>query len=127
MAGAYTIPPKGQRYTADEEAERIRWALRFIARLEGVGQGLGYGIFHGGSLIRDIDVVAIPWREGPGDTGEPWDFICGLIASMNLHLGDRHETLFGHHATTLWAPGRPDHPIDLKVMRRAAPSPPGDT
>lgn len=110
--------PKGHIFTSSEEARRIAWARRLIARLEGVGQGLGYGIFHGGTLVRDIDIVAVPWSEDSQHRGVPFDFMSGLAAAFpGAYWESSGDTLFGHAAYILWMPGHPDHPIDLKVMR----------
>lgn len=58
--------PKTRLWSPDEAEKRIFWARRFITEFTGISRGLGYGVFHGGSLIRDIDLIAMPWRDaGP--------------------------------------------------------------
>jgi hypothetical protein len=108
--------PKGHIFTLEEEQARERWARRFITRLEGVGQGLGYGIFHGGSLIRDIDIVAVPWSSTATNAAVPDVLVTELIHRMNLQMGNYGDTLFGHRFVALWAEGHEDHQIDLKII-----------
>ena len=109
--------PKSHLFSPAEVAARELWARRFVAELAGVGRGLGYGIFHGGSLIRDIDVVAVPWRQGsPSRTFGPVEFVLELCHCLPLHMGNHGKTLFGHHWYVLWHEAHPDHQIDLKVI-----------
>ena len=111
----FTTPEKGYPWTAEEEERRVKRARRLITRLEGVGQGLGYGVFHGGTLVRDIDVVAVPWQSPTCDEG-PSALLSALTHRMGLHWRGSTKTVYGHTAATLWEPAYPDHPIDLKVM-----------
>ena len=124
---APTTLSKGITFTAEQEAARLRWAGRFIKRFEGVGQAAGYGIFHGGSLIRDIDIVAVPWRDPmPHDHPDEWvldlhHVLGGIVLGERGVLADvASDTLHGHRAYRFWMPGHLDHQIDLKVIRPAA-------
>lgn len=106
---------KSHLFSPAEAAARELWARRFVTEITGVSRGLGYGLFHGGSLIRDIDLVAVPWRQGPHEL-KHWPFVEGLIHSLNLHMGNHGETLFGHRWYALWHDAHRDHQIDLKVI-----------
>lgn len=110
--------PKGHMFSPDEAASRTLWARRFIAEFTGVSRGLGYGVFCGGSLIRDIDLVAVPWRSGPKFL-RATEFILELIHCLPLTMGNHGTTLFGHKWFALWDKHHPDHQIDLKVMMPA--------
>jgi hypothetical protein len=116
--------PKGHLFSPEEAAARELWARRFVTEITGVARGLGYGMFHGGSLIRDIDLVAVPWRGGTwrGVSTElaHLDFVLALCHCLPLQLGHHGETLFGHRWYALWHRGHRDHQIDLKVMLPAA-------
>lgn len=111
--------PKTYLFSPAEAAARELWARRFVSEITGVARGLGYGLFHGGSLIRDIDLVAVPWRQG-----QNWlphlDFVFGLVHALPLHMGNHGETLFGHRWYALWHDAHRDHQIDLKVILPAA-------
>lgn len=115
--------PKSHLFSPAEAAARELWARRFVAEITGVSRGLGYGLFHGGSLIRDIDIVAVPWIDGP-DAKEHLDFVFGLVRAFNLQMGNHGKTVHGHHWYALWHRGHIDHQIDLKVMLPAAKSEP---
>lgn len=107
--------PKDRIFSPEEASARELWAHRFITEFKGVARGLGYGVFHGGSLVRDIDLVAVPWRGGP-DALAHLDFVFGLVHALNLQMGNHGETLFGHRWYALWHRGHRDHQIDLKVI-----------
>src|ERR1039458_599609 len=77
--------PKSYLFSRAEAEARKLWARRFVTEITGVARGLGYGMFHGGSLIRDIDLVAVPWR-GPTAMLH-LDFVFGLVHSLNLQNG----------------------------------------
>jgi|ERR1039458_624823 hypothetical protein len=106
--------PKSYLFSRAEAEARKLWARRFVTEITGVARGLGYGMFHGGSLIRDIDLVAVPWR-GPTAMLH-LDFVFGLVHSLNLQMGNHGETLFGHRWYALWQVDHPDHQIDLKII-----------
>lgn len=107
--------PKDYQFTTLEAEARKAWALTFITRLTGVAQAMGYGIFVGGSLIRDIDLIAMPWQKltARGATS----FVLDLCTAMNLQLGNHGSTLFGHCWFALWEMNHRDHQIDLKVVK----------
>lgn len=110
----YIELPKDHIFTADERERRREWALRFIPQIAGVARGMGYGIFHGGSLIRDIDLVAVPWQSPTAK--KPDIFALDLCMRMNLQFGNHGYTLFGHRWFALWDRGHRDHQIDLKII-----------
>jgi hypothetical protein len=107
--------PKTHLFSPSEAAMRELWARRFVTEITGVARGLGYGMFHGGSLIRDIDLVAVPWRGG-GKFLPDVEFVLELCHCLPLHMGNHGETLFGHRWYALWHDAHRDHQIDLKVM-----------
>lgn len=115
MSDDFKEIPKTYLFSPAETSARKLWARRFVTEITGVSRGLGYGLFHGGSLIRDIDLVAVPWRRGHGELGH-LDFVFGLVHSLNLHMGNHGETIFGHRWYALWHNAHRDHQIDLKVM-----------
>lgn len=119
MSGGIRLP-KGHTFTAQQEADRKRWARRFITRLEGVGHGLGYAIFHGGTLIRDIDVCAWPMSSWDTKPDDPFVFIEHLIHRLGARIHEQSDSLFGHAHAWLWLEGHEDHLIDLKIVRPAA-------
>lgn len=123
MATEFIELPKSYLFSPVEAAARELWARRFVAEITGVARGLGYGMFHGGSLIRDIDLVAVPWTEGPKTLGHV-DFVLGLCRSLGLSMGNHGKTVFGHRWYALWHPAHVDHQIDLKVI---LPAPSGET
>lgn len=112
---------KSHLFSPAGAAARELWARRFVTEITGVSRGLGYGLFHGGSLIRDIDLVAVPWRRGQNELPH-LDFVFGLVHSLNLHMGNHGETLFGHQWYALWHDAHRDHQIDLKVILPASPT-----
>lgn len=87
---------KDHVFSLEEAEQRKRWALEFVPKIAGVARGLGYGIFHGGTLIRDIDLIAMPWRDGP-EALPHLDFVFGLIHSLNLQMGQPRRN-------PVWAP-----------------------
>lgn len=107
--------PKSHLFSPEEAAARKLWARRFVSEITGVSRGLGYGLFHGGSLIRDIDLVAVPWSAGKRSLSHT-EFVLELHHVMGLVMGNHGETLFGHRWYALWHPAHPDHQIDLKVI-----------
>lgn len=110
--------PKTYLFSPAEAAARELWARRFVTEITGVARGLGYGLFHGGSLIRDIDLVAVPWTsKSPAHV----DFVLELAANLNLQMGNHGETVCGHHWYALWHRAHRDHQIDLKVILPASP------
>jgi hypothetical protein len=119
--------PKSHLFSPAEAAARKLWARRFVTEFTGVARGLGYGVFHGGSLIRDIDLVAVPWRDSgghrDGKIGGNLDhlhFVLELCHCLPLAMGNHGQTLFGHRWYALWHTAHLDHQIDLKVMLPAA-------
>lgn len=107
--------PKSHLFSPTEAAARKLWARRFITEFTGVSRGLGYGVFHGGSLIRDIDLIAVPWRDGQ-DFLTHIEFVLKLAHCLPLAMGNHGEAIFGHRWYALWHRDHPDHQIDLKVM-----------
>lgn len=107
--------PKTYLFSPAEAAARELWARRLIGQMVGASRALGYGLFHGGSLIRDIDLVAVPWRQG-GKQFSHYEFVVELIHSFNFQLGNHGETIFGHRWYALWDRNHPDQQIDLKIM-----------
>jgi hypothetical protein len=71
-----------------------RWALEFIPKFAGAARAFGYGVFHGGTLVRDIDLVAVPWIQPlPHETTDA--FVRELLHVLPLQLGNHGETLYG--------------------------------
>jgi len=114
----YKEIPKGHLFSPDEAARRKLWALQFIGTATGVFRARGYGLFVGGSLVRDIDLVAVPWRQ-PQDFKHPDSLVLQLVHDLGVTMGNRGTTLFGHHWYALWDRNHPDHQIDLKVVMPA--------
>ncbi len=113
--------PKDHVFTPDQAEARKRWALEFIPKFAGVARALGYGVFQGGTLVRDIDMVAIPWRQQLSQ--ETTDlFVLELCRSLPLMMGNRGTTIYGHRWYALWDMNHRDHQIDLKVILPAATS-----
>lgn len=120
-AAEFVEIPKTHLFSPAEAAARTLWARRFVTEITGVSRGLGYGVFHGGSLIRDIDLIAMPWRSGgtPGQYGSfltHVQFVLELCHCLPLQMGNHGETLFGHRWYALWHTAHSDHQIDLKVV-----------
>ncbi len=107
-------------FSPEDAASRKMWAEQFISTFKGVARAAGYGIFVGGSLIRDIDLVAVPWRE-PMRFKTPDLWVLELHHTMGLVFGNHGHTLHGHRWFALWDPAHPDHQIDLKIILPAAP------
>lgn len=110
--------PKGHLFSPEEAAARRMWAEQFIATFKGVARAAGYGIFVGGSLVRDIDLVAVPWRE-PMQFKTPDLWVLDLHHTMGLIHGNHGHTIHGHRWFSLWDPAHPDHQIDLKIIMPA--------
>lgn len=113
--GSFVTFSKSHLFSPAEAAAREFWARRFITEFTGVSRGLGYGVFSGGSLIRDIDLVAVPWRDGPKFLTH-LDYVLELMHCLPLQMGNHSDTLFGHKQYCLWETSHLDHQIDLKVM-----------
>jgi hypothetical protein len=106
--------PKSRMFSPEEAAARLRWAMEFVPKFAGAARGLGYGVFHGGTLVRDIDLVAVPWQQ---PTAKPADlFVVDMVHALNLQMGNRGDTIYGHRWYALWDRGHRDHQIDLKVV-----------
>jgi hypothetical protein len=114
--------PKTHLFSPAEAAARELWARRFITEITGVARGLGYGLFHGGSLIRDIDLVAVPWHDGEKFLTHTY-FVIELCHCLPLQMGNHGETRFGHRWYALWHTSHRDHQIDLKIMLPADSKP----
>jgi hypothetical protein len=108
---------KDHVFSPEEAEARKRWALEFIPKLAGVARALGYGVFQGGTLVRDIDLVAVPWQQPTAQA--PHRFVLDLCASLNLQMGNHGDTIAGHSWFALWDRSHRDHQIDLKVMHPA--------
>ncbi len=113
--------PKSHLFSPAEAAARELWARRFVTEITGVSRGLGYGLFHGGSLVRDIDLVAVPWRDGGEFKFDHLGFVLELCHCFPLVKGNSGTTLFGHKWYALWHTAHPDHQIDLKVILPVQP------
>lgn len=114
--------PKTHLFSPAEAAAREMWARRFVTEITGVARGLGYGMFHGGSLIRDIDLVAVPWRDGQKFLTHV-EFVLELCRCLPLEMGNHGKTLFGHRWYALWHVAHHDHQIDMKVILPSEPRP----
>lgn len=110
--------PKDHVFSWRQAGMRRRWALEFIPKFAGAARGLGYGVFHGGTLVRDIDLVAVPWRV-PAPP-RPVEFVLELCHCLQLAMGNHGQTLHGHQWFALWDQAHRDHQIDLKVILPAA-------
>lgn len=113
--------PKGHAFTPEEAAIRRAWAARFVTEITGVARGFGYGIATLGSMVRDVDLIAVPWQAPTAK--HPDAFVLDLVHALSLHMGNYGDTLFGHRRYALWADGHPDHQIDLKVILPANQTP----
>lgn len=111
----YIEIPKGHLFSPEEAARRKLWAEYWVSMFKGVARAAGYGVFVSGSLVRDIDVVAVPWCEPmPFKTPDLW--VLSLVHSMGLTMGNHGHTLHGHRWFALWDKHHPDHQIDLKII-----------
>lgn len=104
---------KTRLFTQQEAEGRRRWALQLVGNLEGAARAFGYGLFHGGSLVRDIDLVAVPWSS---DYLKADQFVLDLAGRFNLAMGNHGATVHGHKWFALWDRNHPDHQIDMKVI-----------
>lgn len=118
-AADFILYPKSHLFTPEEAEKRKYWARRFAAEFAGAARGIGYGVFLGGSLIRDIDLLAMPWREGPKSLTHT-QFVLEMCHIFPLTMGNQGETLFGHRWYALWHKDHKDHQIDLKIVLPAA-------
>lgn len=66
-------------------------------------------------MIRDIDLVAVPWRDGQNRL-DHLSFVLELCHCLPLVMGNHGTTLFGHKWYALWHKDHPDHQVDLKVI-----------
>jgi len=105
---------KDHLFSPAEADARRRWALEFIPKITGVARGFGYGVFHGGTLVRDIDLIAMPWQSPTAKA--PVYFVLDLCRALNLQMGNHGTTLFGHQWFALWDVWHRDHQIDLKIV-----------
>jgi len=81
---------------------------------------VGYAITVHGSLNRDIDLVAIPWREGATDADKLVAAICGAIGGVTGSCHPHNEwgdKPHGRKAKTLLVYCGENHmQIDLSIM-----------
>lgn len=112
--------PKDYVFTPEQAEARKRWAIEFVGKFTGAARGLGYGVFQGGTMVRDIDLVAVPWTQPSGKDLEPVEFVLELCRALNLQMGNHGTTLYGHQWYALWDLAHRDHQIDLKVILPAA-------
>lgn len=117
--GDYVERPKDYPFSSEEADARKRWALDFIPKFAGVARGFGYGVFSGGSLVRDIDLVAVPWLD-PLPHKTPDLFVVDVCVTLALQMGNRGVTVHGHRWYALWDQAHRDHQIDLKVIMPGA-------
>jgi len=115
----YREIPKGHLFTPGEAAKRRMWAEYWLSTFKGVARAAGYGVFVSGSLVRDIDVVAVPWRQ-PLQFKTPDLWVLDLHHTMGTIMGNHGYTVHGHRWFALWDRHHPDHQIDLKVILPAA-------
>ena len=91
-----------------------------------VAKDLGYAITVHGSLNRDIDLVAIPWREHQvADQDHLVKMLCGAVAGVTgrcNHQRDWTDKPHGRRATILlvWC-GESSANLDLSVMPATTP------
>lgn len=87
----------------------------------------GYAITVHGSLNRDIDLVAIPWREGAMNADSLVDVLCGAVTGAVgscLKHGEWVDKPHGRKARTLLVYCGENHmQIDLSVMPTVATQP----
>ena len=92
-----------------------------------VAKDKGYAITVHGSLSRDIDLVAIPWREhNVADPDHLVAMLCGAVAGVSgrcNHQRDWTDKPHGRRATILlvWC-GESSANIDLSVMPATTPA-----
>lgn len=90
-------------------------AIRLAARNQ------GYAVAVHGSLNRDIDLIAVPWREGAMNADLLVETICGavtgVVGSCLKHGEEWTEKPHGRRARTLMVYCGENHmQIDLSVM-----------
>ena len=113
----YIEIPKGHLFSPEEAERRKLWAEYWFSNFKGVARANGYGAFIGGSMVRDIDVVIVPWVDPMDQT--PDEFVLSLVHTMNMTFGNHGYTLNGHRWFALWDKDHPDQQIDLKIIRKA--------
>lgn len=104
---------KGHLFSPEEAAKRRFWAEEFADKFRGVARAYDYAIFRGGSMVRDLDLVALPWS---GHCLQHLDFVLEMRKCLHLEMGNHEPTVHGHYAYALWEPDHPTHQIDLKVV-----------
>jgi len=89
--------------------------MRDIARTH------GYALAVHGSMMRDMDVVAIPWVK---DASEPQELVDAFAKAIAfLHVDD--EPTIKEHGRMVWTMAFPGECfVDLSIMPMAASSPP---
>lgn len=103
-------------FSPAEAAARELWAWRFVTETTGVARGLGYALFYGRSLVSDIDLLAITWRDrGTGNLTHV-EFVLGLCHCFPLTMGNHGETNFDHCWYARWHKLHPKQQINLKVI-----------
>ena len=76
------------------------YALFFI-QMKAIAEYYGYNLLLNGSMDRDLDLVAVPWRDNPGDEQamikEFQEYLKGIITTnpdgkvdFNILPGNRH-------------------------------------
>jgi len=103
------------------EASFIATALEeLLPPIREVARSCGYAIAVHGSLARDIDLIACPWREGASEPDELVAAIVGVVAGVFGRCrqnGDAGNKPHGRRAYTLIHAGHIGE-IDLSVMPR---------
>lgn len=89
----------------------------------------GYAVAVHGSLSRDIDLIAVPWREGAANPDDLVRVICGavtgIVGTCLRHGEEWTENPHGRKAVTLITYCGENHmQIDLSVMPTIAPKEP---
>lgn len=107
--------PKDHQFSPEEAAARKLWAESFASKFAGAARAYGYGVFRGGTMVRDIDLVAVPWRQ-PMPHKTPDLFVLDMCHAFPLQMGNYGTTLHGHRWYALWESSHRDHQIDLKVV-----------
>jgi len=121
-------PPRDEaaaKWQARKKRETRRLARLLLPQIRKAAQAMGYAIGLHGSVARDIDLIAVPWRDDCYEPQELAEVICWICKAETgwgfFSSGDNNPTV-KPHGRLAWSIHMWGTYIDLSVTPRAGSS-----
>jgi hypothetical protein len=92
---------------------RHAWNSDFIDRCRKAAELCGYALTVHGTLMRDIDLVAVAWTE---DADDIWKFLGVFLAQTGLYVHSIEAKPHGRIAMTMRGAYGADRDVDLSII-----------